>query len=63
MKNNPQVCHAIFYGIQVSGTQVIRQTWWLLFIELKLHNKLEFHKLKFQKNDKSLIISQTVVDY
>lgn len=63
MKNKLQVCHAIFYRIQVSGTQVIRQTCWLFFIELKLHNKLEFHKLEFQKNDKSLIISQTVVDY
>ena len=32
------------------------------FVKLELHGKLEFHKLKFKKNGRFLIISQTVID-
>ena len=63
MKNNLQVYYAIFYKIRTLWTQVIRQIRWLFFMELKLHDKLEFHKLEFQKYGKSLIISQTVVNH
>ena len=41
----------------------LHKNWWLFFIELELHSNLEFHKLKFQKIGKSLIILQIVVDY
>ena len=34
----------------------------LEFMELKYHVKLEFYKLKYLKNGKSLHISETVVD-
>ena len=32
-------------------------------MEFKLHGKLEFHKLEFQKSGRFLIISQTVVNH
>ena len=34
----------------------------LEFPKFELHDKLEFHKLKFQKSSRFLIILQTVVD-
>ena len=58
MKNNLQVYYAIFYKIRTLWTQVIRQIRWLFFMKLKLHDKLEF-----QKCNRSLIISQTVIDH
>ena len=76
-----RVCHVIrvlwkkklsslsyyFYRIRVLRTQVIRQIWWLFFIEFKLHGKLEFHKLEFhkfefQKSGRILIFSQIILN-
>ena len=53
-----------FHSTQVPSKYFKFFSWYSSsFVELEYQEKLDFLKIKFQKSDKLLNISQTVVDY